>query len=166
MKVMVGGTFDPLHDGHKRLLTRSFALAGPDGKVVIGLTTDEFASRKTHPIHPFAKRKADLEKFISDYLSVKCEEKQYATHWEIEPLSDRFGSALDADFDAIVVSEETLPVAVEINKMRREKKLRKVDIHQITCVLAEDGRWISSTRIWRGEIDVHGHLISSKKPEN
>jgi pantetheine-phosphate adenylyltransferase len=85
--------------------------------------------------------------------------------WEIESLSDRFGSALDADFDAIVVSEETLPVAVEINRMRREKKLRKVDIHQITCVLAEDGRWISSTRIWRGEIDVHGHLIPSTKSE-
>ena len=80
-------------------------------------------------------------------------------HWEVEPLNDRFGSALNADFDAIVVSEETLPVAVEINRLRRERKLRKVDIHQITCVLAEDGRWISSTRIWRGEIDIHGHLI-------
>ncbi len=51
---MVGGTFDPLHDGHKRLLTRSFELAGPDGYVVIGLTSDSFASRKNHPIRPFA----------------------------------------------------------------------------------------------------------------
>jgi pantetheine-phosphate adenylyltransferase len=57
-------------------------------------------------------------------------------------------------------------VAVEINRMRREKKLRKVDIHQITCVLAEDGRWISSTRIWRGEIDIHGHLIPTENPDN
>ena len=40
---MVGGTFDPLHDGHKRLLTRSFELAGPEGDVVIGLTSDSFA---------------------------------------------------------------------------------------------------------------------------
>jgi len=159
MKVMVGGTFDPLHDGHKRLLTRSFELAGPGGEVVIGLTTDTFASRKTHPIHPFADRRADLEKFISGHIIAQTPERKYATHWEVEPLSDRFGSALDTDFDAIVVSEETLPVAIEINKMRREKKLRKVDIHQITCVLAEDGRWISSTRIWHGEIDVHGHLI-------
>jgi hypothetical protein len=57
-----------------------------------------------------------------------------------------------------VVSEETLPVAVEINRLRKEKKQKKVDIHQISCVLAEDGRWISSTRIYRGEIDAHGHL--------
>jgi pantetheine-phosphate adenylyltransferase len=152
MKVMVGGTFDPLHDGHKRLLYRSFALAGPEGHVVIGLTTDPFASRKTHPIRPFTVRKDELEHYIAD----SCPRASYL----IEPLGDRFGSALDVDFDAIVVSEETLPVAVEINKIRKEKKMKKVDIHQISCVLAEDGRWISSTRIYRGEIDVHGHLMN------
>ncbi len=54
-----------------------------------------------------------------------------------------YGSALDADFDALIVSEETLPAAIEINKIRREKGRKKVDIHQISCVLAEDGRWIS-----------------------
>jgi len=148
---MVGGTFDPLHDGHKRLLNRSFELAGPSGHVVIGLTTDTFASRKVHPIRPFSERKADLEAYIS--------EKNYPVSWMIEPLNDRFGSAIESDFDAIVVSEETLPVAVEINKVRRETGKRKVDIHQITCVLAEDGRWISSTRIYRGEIDIHGHIL-------
>jgi pantetheine-phosphate adenylyltransferase len=151
MKVMVGGTFDPLHDGHKRLLTRSFELAGPDGYVAIGLTSDSFASRKIHPIRPFAARRADLERYISGTI--------HATHWVIEPLYDRFGSAIDADFDALIVSEETLPVAVEINNLRRQKGQKKVDIHQISCVLAEDGRWISSTRIYRGEIDIHGHLL-------
>lgn len=148
---MVGGTFDPLHDGHKRLLNRSFELAGPSGHVVIGLTTDTFASRKVHPIRPFAERKADLEAYIAG--------KNFPVNWMVEPLNDRFGSAIESDFDAIVVSEETLPVAVEINKVRREKGKRKVDIHQITCVLAEDNRWISSTRIYRGEIDIHGHIL-------
>jgi pantetheine-phosphate adenylyltransferase len=151
MKVMVGGTFDPLHDGHKRLLDRSFAIAGPGGHVVIGLTTDSFASQKTHPIRPFNVRKEDLE----NYISTSC----YQASCLIEPLNDRFGSALEADFDAIVVSEETLPVAVEINRLRKEKNRKKVDIHQISCVLADDGRWISSTRIYRGEIDIHGHLM-------
>jgi len=148
---MVGGTFDPLHDGHKRLLDRSFSIAGPDGYVVIGLTTDSFASRKVHPIRPFSIRKEELEQYITS--------GNYPTRWLVEPLNDRFGSAISTDFDAIVVSEETLPVAVEINRVRKENKKKKVDIHQISCVLAEDGRWISSTRIYRGEIDVHGHMM-------
>ena len=148
---MVGGTFDPLHDGHKRLLARSFELAGPDGYVVIGLTSDSFASHKIHPIRPYAARIADLERYLSCNIQ--------STQWAIEPLNDRFGSATDADFDALIVSEETLPVAVEINTLRRQKGKKKVDIHQISCVLAEDGHWISSTRIYRGEIDIHGHLL-------
>ena len=151
---MVGGTFDPLHDGHKRLLTRSFELAGLAGEVIIGLTTDHFASTKCHPVRSFVERKENLVRFINEH--------GYLTHWQIEPLSDRYGPARGADFDALVVSEETLPVAGEINRLRRERGLRKVDIHQITCVLAEDGRWISSTRIYRGEIDEHGHLMGEK----
>jgi pantetheine-phosphate adenylyltransferase len=151
MKVMVGGTFDPLHDGHKRLLARSFEIAGPGGNAVIGLTSDSFVSHKIHPIRPFASRKTDLERYLSSAFP--------SAQWSVEPLNDRYGSAIDADFDALIVSEETLKVAVEINKLRREKGRKKVDIHQISCVLAEDGRWISSTRIYRGEIDVHGHLL-------
>jgi pantetheine-phosphate adenylyltransferase len=151
MKVMVGGTFDPLHDGHKRLITRSFELAGKDGSVIIGLTSDAFASKKIHPIKPYPVRKANLERYIRD--------QNFLAFHTIEELNDRYGTATDAEFDALVVSEETLPIAKEINSLRKERGRRKVDIHQITCVLAEDGRWISSTRIYRGEIDEHGKLL-------
>ncbi|HUU75200.1 MAG TPA: phosphopantetheine adenylyltransferase [Methanoregulaceae archaeon] len=151
MKVMVGGTFDPLHDGHKRLVSRSFELAGSDGAVIIGLTTDTFASRKTHPVREYETRKNGLVHYIM--------QEGFQAEWKIEPLSDRFGSALDTDFDALVVSEETLPIAREINVLRKARGHRKVDIHQISCVLADDDHWISSTRIYRGEIDEHGHLL-------
>ena len=113
-------------------------------------------AQKIHPVRPYNEREKNLEAFI--------ENQGYTTKWHIEPLSDRYGSALDADFDAIVVSEETLPAATEINRLRHAAGLHKVDIHQITCVLAEDRRWISSTRIYRGEIDEHGHL-TRLKPE-
>ncbi len=153
MKVMVGGTFDPLHDGHKSLLARSFELAGDQGSVIIGLTTDSFASGKSHPVRSYEKRKEGVEQFIQS--------RQYLTEWSIEPLSDRYGSATRADFDALVVSEETLPIAHEINEVRRKNGFKKVDIHQISCVFADDGRWISSTRIYRGEIDEHGKILFS-----
>jgi pantetheine-phosphate adenylyltransferase len=148
---MVGGTFDPLHDGHKKLIGRAFELAGKDGTVLLGLTTDEFAGRKVHPIRPFHERRADIVKFI--------ESEGFLADWSIEPLSDPYGPSIDSDFDALVVSEETFPTALEINRRRSLIKKKKVDIHQITCVLAEDGKWISSTRIYRGEIDPHGHLL-------
>ncbi|MGB4050897.1 MAG: phosphopantetheine adenylyltransferase [Methanoculleus sp.] len=151
MKVMVGGTFDPLHAGHKTLLTRSFELAGPDGEVIIGLTTDEFAGAKVHPVRSYQERLKNVASFI--------EEHGYTAEWKVEPLSDRYGSSLDADFDILVVSEETFPVALEINELRRQRGRRRVDLHEISCVLAEDGRRISSTRVYRGEIDRHGRLI-------
>ncbi|MDH7592886.1 MAG: phosphopantetheine adenylyltransferase [Methanomicrobiales archaeon] len=151
MKVMVGGTFDPLHGGHRKLLERSFELAGEGGVVIIGLTTDRFASLKKHPVRRYVERREDLIHFIK--------KQAWKAEYRIEPLDNRYGEAAEADFDALVVSEETLPVAIEINRMRHEKGLKKVDIHQIACVLAEDGRWISSTRILKGEIDPEGRLI-------
>jgi pantetheine-phosphate adenylyltransferase len=151
MKIMVGGTFSPLHAGHKKLISRSFELAGPDGTVIIGLSSDTFAGRKSHPVMSYDERKAALERYVRSLPA--------GVRWEVEELNDRYGSALDADFDILVVSEETLPVALEINKLRRAKGKRMVEIHQIACVLAEDGRWISSTRIIRGEIDEAGHLM-------
>jgi pantetheine-phosphate adenylyltransferase len=152
---MVGGTFDPLHDGHKRLISRSFELAGENGRVIIGLTTNAFASRKSHPVREYEQRKTGLEKYIRD--------RGFTAGYMIEPLNDRYGSAIDDDFDALVVSEETLPIAHEINILRKGKGKRKVDIHQISCVLADDGRWISGTRIYRGEIDEHGRLLQHER---
>jgi len=151
MRVVVGGTFDPLHARHRKLLSRSFDLAGPAGEVVLGLTTDEFAGTKEHPVQPYQKRLDNVTAFIL--------EKGYTASWAVEPLSDRYGSAVDADFDILVVSEETFHVALDINELRRQNGLAKVDLYVVSCVLAEDERRISSTRIYRGEIDPHGRLI-------
>lgn len=152
MRVIVGGTFSPLHDGHKALIKQSFTLAGEDGSVLIGLTTDSFACRKYHPIAPYEER---LEKLIS-YIS----ESGWKTNYRVEPISDSYGPSIDSDYDIIVVSDETYPVAREINRIRNERGLKTLEICRISCVLASDGRVISSTRILRGEIDEHGRRIS------
>ena len=59
----------------------------------------------------------------------------------------------------IIVSEETLPTALEINEIRKEKGWQPLEIEMIPFVYFKDGNVISSTRIRKGEIDREGCVI-------
>ncbi|MDO5845469.1 MAG: phosphopantetheine adenylyltransferase [Methanocorpusculum sp.] len=155
MRVMVGGTFDPLHIGHQLLLERAFMTAGADGFVIIGLSSDVFASRKQHPVRSYEVRCRELVAWIAS--------RKFPAAYNIEPLFDQFGSALTQDFDALVVSYETFPVGNLINQKRKEMGKRMVDLYQIQCVMAKDGRAVSSTRIYRGEINRYGETKPEKE---
>ena len=145
-KVAVGGTFDKFHDGHKKLLSTAFEIAD---NVEIGVTSDAFGGLKGD-IDSCKIRMKNLKSFFRDY-----------SNFIIVPLDDPYGTTIyDSDFDAIVVSEETEPTAVEINKIRVSKGMDPIDIVVVSFVLAYDGTPISSTRIRRGEIDKNGEVIS------
>ena len=144
-KVAVGGTFDKFHDGHKKLLSTAFEL----GNVIeIGVTSDEFGGLKGD-IDSCEERMGNLKSFFSD-----------KSNFVVIPLNDAYGTTIyDSDFDAIVVSEETEPTAVEINEIRVSKGMKPLDIVVVSFVLAYDGNPISSTRIRRGEITRNGNFI-------
>ena len=144
-KVAVGGTFDKFHDGHKKLLSTAFEL----GNIIeIGVTSDEFGGLKGD-IDSCEERISNLKSFFSD-----------KSNFVVIPLNDPYGTTIyDGDFDAIVVSEETEPTAVEINEIRISKGMKPLDIVVVSFVLAYDGNPISSTRIRRGEINRNGNVI-------
>ncbi|MCQ1536206.1 phosphopantetheine adenylyltransferase [Methanosarcina sp. KYL-1] len=148
-KVAVGGTFQYLHDGHSKLIEKAFEVAG-DEKVYIGLTSDEML-RKNHNVDDYETRRSRL---------LACIEKMGITaeKYEITKLNDPYGPTLEDDFDYIVVSPETYPVALKINSIREEKGKKPLEIAYVEYVMAEDGIPISSTRIAKGEIDRHGRL--------
>jgi len=149
--VSVGGTFDALHKGHWFLLEEAFKVAD---KVVIGLSTDEFAMElhKPHHIDCYEKRYDDLNRFLMERDLIK--------RAEIMPLDDPYGPTIESDkIEGIVVSEETEPRAEEINRMRAKREMRPLLIFCIKMVLADDGKPISSTRIRRQEVDRFGRLI-------
>ncbi len=150
-RVVVGGTFECLHDGHMELLRKAFELAG-NGEVDIGLTSNEMANKRPRSIPDYSIRK---ERVIR-YIQQTAEGQKYT----IIELNDPFGKTLTENYDYIVVSPETYPVALKINKLRAEKNMKDIEIVKIDYVLAEDQIRISSTRIVLGEIDIHGHLKS------
>ncbi len=150
-RVVVGGTFECLHDGHMELLRKAFELAS-NGEVDIGLTSNEMANKRPRNIPDYSIRKERVIRYIQQI----AEGQKYT----IIELNEPYGKTLTKDYDYIVVSPETYPVALKINKLRAEKNLKDIEIVKIDYVLAEDQIRISSTRIVLGEIDIHGHLKS------
>ncbi|MDD1754502.1 MAG: phosphopantetheine adenylyltransferase [Methanothrix sp.] len=151
-RVAVGGTFDPIHDGHICLLKRAYEL-GMDGEVVIGLTSNDMAREsRTRPVRDFSIREKNLRAVI-----LRCFGIDDA---KITKLDDQCGSSIYEDFDYIVVSPETLPMAERINRLRDKKNLKPLKISVIEYQLAQDNVRISSTRISQGKIDRHGRLLS------
>lgn len=144
-KVAVGGTFDKFHDGHKKLLETAFEIGN---EIEIGVTSNEFGGRKGD-IDSCKERMANLKSFFND-----------KSNFSVTPLNDSYGTTVfDEEFDAIVVSEETKPTAIEINEIRKNKGMLPLDIIVVHFVLAEDGVPISSTRIRCGEINKKGNIL-------
>lgn len=147
----IGGTFDRLHKGHKTLLRRAFELGK---KVLIGLTTQEMVKHKSdwENIAKYDERESELENWLQS--------EGYNERYIIRPLHDKFGPAISMEeLQLIVVSEETCPVAKEINEIRNEHGLSLLHIAVLTMVMAEDHTSISSTRIRAGLIDRDGRVI-------
>jgi pantetheine-phosphate adenylyltransferase len=149
-KVSLGGTFDKLHDGHKRLIQQALDIGET---VLIGVTTSTMLDKnpKTHEIDSYQERVTEIEGFLK--------ERKAMERVVITPIDDPYGPALtDEDVEVLVVSRETAFRAREINRLRRERGLKPLKIRVIEMVLAEDGAPISTTRIRRGEINRDGGL--------
>lgn len=163
---ILGGTFTPIHNGHRALLHKAFQTAshdGPgDGHVVVALTSADLAAEtRSDPEHvellgTYADRKAALEAELARLADA------YTASYEIHKLEDAIGpAATREDVDALVASPEAKAQrrAYELNERRRDSGLRPLEVHTPPFVTAEDGTRISSTRIRNGEIDTHGRLL-------
>lgn len=154
MKIAVGGTFQPLHDGHKLLLRTAY---GMGGNVDIGITSDNMATgKRTRDVDTFEHR----EKAVRDWVR-----KEFGIEPHIMKIDDPYGKTLTEAYDYIVVSPETYSTAVRINQIRKERGMKPIAVVRVDYVLAEDGKPISSTRIVEGEIDAHGNLLRKESDD-
>jgi cytidyltransferase-like protein len=149
-EVAIGGTFDVLHRGHKILLRTAFRTGD---RVLIGLSRNGFVRQlvKNHRVDPYQKRKRELISFLK--------KEQLFERAKIIPLNDPYGPAInDSTIRALVVSRMTKKGADKINRIRRRRGLKPLQVLTIRMVVAEDFEPISSTRIRAGEIDREGYL--------
>lgn len=151
MRVALGGTFDPIHDGHRALFDRAFEL----GDVTVGLTSDSLAPKtrsEDRYIEPYEERARKLREELQTFA------ERYEREFEIRTLTEPTGIATEPGFDVLVVSPETKAGGERINELREEHGRKPLRIEVVDHVRAEDGEIISSTRIVQGEIDEHGNL--------
>lgn len=152
--VAMGGTFDIIHRGHITLLSNAFEISE---KVIIGLTSDEFAKKRGKTLtNNYETRLANLTETIFKEFS--------NSSFQISKLDNDFGPAvLEPEVQALVVSDETSSQGDVLNDLRVKKNLSPVEVVTVPMHLAKDGSRISTTRIKNSEIDSEGNLLSVDK---
>ncbi len=147
-KVAVGGTFEPLHEGHKRLIDKAVELGGKD--ISIGITSDKMARQRIRSVLPFVIRAENVKWYVK---------RKYGFEPYVVEITNPYGKTLEYDFEYLVVSPETFEMAKKINEKRKEMGKKEIKIVKVDFVLAEDDEPISATRIKKGIIDRYGNRI-------
>ncbi|CAL2030108.1 unnamed protein product [Caenorhabditis brenneri] len=130
-KIVLGGTFDRLHNGHKVLLNKAAELASED--IVVGVTDKDMILKKSlfEMIEPVEFRMKRVVDFVEDISGeAKC---------LTEPIIDPFGPSIRIkDLEAIVVSRETIKGADAVNKRRNEEGMSQLDVIIVELVEGTD----------------------------
>jgi phosphopantetheine adenylyltransferase len=142
--VAVGGTFDGMHFGHRKLLTLAVSSVTPlTGKLLVGVTVDDMLTNKKYAEHIpcFEERCAGVRSFL-DRLAPGMINRVHVT-----PITDSFGPPGTANqhFDALVLSHETLGTGHKLNQHRVEH----LGLHplKLLCTRRTEVHGMSSTAL-------------------
>lgn len=151
--MVVAGTFGPIHDGHRALFRE--ALRHGDEGVVVGLTSDDFATSTRERDVPAFERRSQAVRTALD------EADEWGRDVEIRKIHDQFAIVEeDPSIDTIVVSTETSDAVPPINERRVARDLEPLEAIVVPIVTDSSGQRISSTRMVEGEVDEHGAPLS------
>lgn len=135
--VYCGGTFDLFHMGHVQLLAACRKMAGPDGKVIVALNTDEFVYKfkKVTPTMSWSERVAVVSscKYVDEVIPNIGEEDSTKTILKYGPV------------DFVAVGDDWAPPKDYYAQMGFTKEW--LDENQVTVVYVDRNTGMSSTTI-------------------
>ncbi|KAL3124375.1 hypothetical protein niasHT_000799 [Heterodera trifolii] len=139
--VVLGGTFDRLHNGHKLLLSEAAMMART--RITCGVTDGKMNEKKIlyELIEPVESRCRSVTEFIGDISEgIEC---------QTVPIYDAYGPSIVGDhYQAIVVSEETLKGGEAVNAKRMENGFKKLDICLVELLKnAETDKVLNETKL-------------------
>ncbi|MFW9994352.1 MAG: pantetheine-phosphate adenylyltransferase [Candidatus Odinarchaeota archaeon] len=149
--LIFGGTFDRFHAGHFLFLEVARSLAS---YTCVGLVTDEMLAGKEkkygHIIHDYRSRE---EALLARARQMGFVIGTGAPDLEIVPIERDLGKGDTIAADAIIASEETYPVILQMNESRRESGLPPLKVIVLPEVVDKDGKRVSSTRLRELEVN-------------
>jgi len=138
VKVATGGTFNPFHDGHRRLLAKAAEVAT---EIHIGIADGPLIAKKGRPIAPWPERAKECTDYIHSI--------GFKGTVIVAPIIHPAGGILSGEhYDAIVVSKDTVErghaLANQYNAINGEILL----VIEAPTVLGVDGAPLSSTKVY------------------
>lgn len=153
--VCVGGTFDGMHYGHRKLLTLAISSIQPiNGRLLVGVTRDEMLSNKVFAecIPPLEIRISGVIEFLGNVAPgmknrIRCVPINDEYGPPGQPLDSKVYPGLVNNFDALVLSHETLPTGRKLNAYRAE--VLGLEPLKLLCTQRTEPHGMSSTALRR-----------------
>lgn len=147
-KVAVAGTFDGMHYGHRKLLTLAISSVSPrSGGLLIGVTVDEMLKHKSfsEEIPKLQERINGVRDFVYRLAPGMKNRVRFI------PIADEYGppGTLEEgpNFDALVLSHETLDNGHKLNEHRTE--ILGIEPLTLLCTRRTEPHGMSSTSLRR-----------------
>jgi pantetheine-phosphate adenylyltransferase len=141
-KIALGGTFNKLHSGHRYFLSMAKYYWK---SAIVGLCSDRMVkTRKKNfrNVQSFKERKRALENYF----------KRTGLKSKIVEINDIYGPAIkDKETEAILLTEETFPNGIKINKIRKKNKLKELHYIILPYLLDKTGKKLGGGKASSGK---------------